>query len=73
MNNRFYPNALVRTYCYQFDLFTLSFLLLKISYYFSLNCHLNGHTDRKRTVEIYFTYLPFVFGTTARFCGVGGL
>ena len=47
--NRFYLNALVRTYCYQFGLFTLSLLLFKISYYFSLNCHLNGHTGRKMT------------------------
>ena len=43
----FYLNALVRTYCYQFGLFTLSLLLFEISYYFSLNCHLNGHTGRK--------------------------
>ena len=53
----FISNALVRTYCYQPGLFTLSFLLFKISYYFSLNCHLNGHTGRKRSKkDILLTY-----------------
>ena len=50
--SRFYLNALVQTYCYQFRLFTLSLLLFKISYYFSMNCHLNGHTCRKYLDDI---------------------
>ena len=34
--SRFYLNALVWTYCYQFRLFTLSLLLFKISYHIIL-------------------------------------
>ena len=31
--NRFYLNALMRAYCYQFGFFILSLLLFKISYF----------------------------------------
>ena len=37
-------------------MYTRRYMQVKISYYyFSLNCHLNGHTGRKMTLKRYFT------------------
>ena len=52
--NRFYPDALLCTFCYQFGLFNWSFLLFKIWYFFS---HLNDHTGRKMSQKRHVTYL----------------